>query len=94
MKHEKVPYQKMIFVCMNAEEKNGRPACGLRGAEVICDALKSEVKSRGLKGRIRALKSGCMDLCEKGPNVMVFPDQVLHTGVTEQDIPALFKKYL
>ena len=30
----------------------------------------SEVKKRGLKGKVRALKSDCMDLCEKGPNVM------------------------
>ena len=94
MKNEQVPYKRMIFVCTNVDVKDGRPACGLRGGLDICDALKKEVKSRGLKGKLRALKSGCMDLCEKGPNVMVFPEGTLHSSVTEMDIPALFRKYL
>lgn len=83
----------MIFICTNKRE-DGRPACGLRGSEAICEALKEEVKKRGLKGNVRALKSGCMDLCELGPNVMVFPDQTLHSHVTMNDVPTLIQKYL
>lgn len=92
MKAEPVPYRRMVFVCTNKRE-DGRPACGLRGAEAICERLKEEVKIRGLTGKVRALKSGCMDLCEKGPNVMVFPEQILISGVTPEDIPALLEKY-
>jgi len=55
---------------------------------------KEEVKKRGLKGKVRALKSGCMDLCEKGPNVMIFPDGILVSGVQECDIPALLEQSL
>jgi len=94
MNNEKIPYRRMIFVCTNAEVKEGRPVCGLRGSVEICDALKQEVKARGLKGKVRALKSGCMDLCEKGPNVMVFPDGALHSGVSLSDVPALAERYL
>ena len=54
----------------------------------------SEVKKRGLKGKVRALKSGCMDFCEKGPSVMGFPEGTLHSGVTSADVPALIEKYL
>lgn len=84
----------MVFVCVNAEEKDGRPACGLRGSPQILEALKEEVKKRGLKGKVRALKSGCMDLCEKGPNVMTFPDGQLHSAVTPDDLPPLLNTYL
>jgi NADH:ubiquinone oxidoreductase subunit E len=94
MKQQPVPYRRMVFVCTNVREEDGRPACGLRGSEKICEALKEEVKKRGLKGKVRALKSGCMDLCETGPNVMIFPDGVLHSGVTAEDVPALIEKYL
>jgi (2Fe-2S) ferredoxin len=94
MKEEKVPYQRMIFVCTNDDPDENRPACGLQGSMAICKAIKEEVKKRGLKGKVRALKSGCMDLCEKGPNVMVFPESVLHSGVTLGDIPLLVEKYL
>ena len=94
MKQQPVPYRRMVFVCTNVREEDGRPACGLRGSEKICEALKEEVKKRGLKGKVRALKSGCMDLCEAGPNVMIFPDGILHSGVTAGDVPTLIEKYL
>jgi (2Fe-2S) ferredoxin len=94
VKEEKVPYRQMIYVCTNVRPEGDKPCCSLRGSEKILEALKEEVKKRGLKGQVRALKSGCMDLCEKGPNVMIFPEGLLYSGVTLQDIPTLVEKYL
>ena len=94
MNQEKIPYKRMIFVCTNAAHDGDRPVCAAGCSEEILKALKAEVKKRGLKGKVRALKSGCMDLCEKGPNVMVFPDGILHSGVKPQDVPSLVEKYL
>jgi (2Fe-2S) ferredoxin len=94
MKTENVPYQRMIFVCTNTSHDGERPVCAEGRSEEVLKALKEEVKKRGLKGKVRALKSGCMDLCEKGPNVMIFPEGTLHSGVTPQDIPWLVEKYL
>lgn len=94
MNTDPVPYRRMIFVCTNATHDGDRPVCAARCSEEILKALKEEVKKRGLKGQVRALKSGCMDLCEKGPNVMVFPEGTLHSGVTSEDIPTLINKYL
>jgi (2Fe-2S) ferredoxin len=94
MKDQKVPYRRVIYICTNVREEDGRPSCGARGSQAICDQLKEEVKKRGLKGKVRAMKSGCMDFCEVGPNVMVFPDATMHTGVKPEDVPALVEKYL
>ncbi len=94
MNAEKVPYQRMIFVCTNASHDGERPVCSEGRSEEVLKAIKEEVKKRGLKGKVRALKSGCMDLCEKGPNVMIFPDNILHSGVTPGDVPTLIEKYL
>jgi (2Fe-2S) ferredoxin len=94
MKQEAIPYHRMLFVCTNVRPEGDRPCCGLRGSEKILETLKEEVKKRGLKGKVRALKSGCMDLCEKGPNVMIFPDGILHSGVAPEDVPILVGKYL
>ena len=94
MNEEKVPYRRMIFVCTNASHDGDRPVCSEGRSEEVLKALKEEVKKRGLKGKVRALKSGCMDLCEKGPNVMVFPEGILHSAVKPEDAPALIEKYL
>ena len=94
MKTQTTPYKRALFVCTNIRETNDRPSCGLRGGSEICEALKEEVKKRGLKGKMRAMKSGCMDFCEAGPNVMAFPEGQWHTHVTVQDVPALVDAYL
>ncbi len=94
MKSEPVPYQRMIFVCTNASHDGDRPVCAAGQSEEILKALKEEVKKRGLKGKVRALKSGCMDLCEKGPNVMIWPEGKLLSAVTASDVPDLIERYL
>ena len=50
MNKEKIPYERMIFVCCNVREEDDRPACGLRGGEKIIEALKAEVKKTWFEG--------------------------------------------
>ena len=100
MKTLPIPYKRMIFVCTHARE--GEAACSnpdrgeSQGMELV-GLLREELKNRGLKGKIRVVKSGCMDLCSAGPNIMIFDekgDSTLHSGVTRQDVPELIEKYL
>lgn len=94
MKRDSVPYRRMVFVCTHARPEGDRVSCGPRGGEALCEAFKAEVKKRGLTGKIRALKSGCMDLCEKGPNVMVFPEARLISDVSTNDTATLLDEFL
>lgn len=85
-----VPYERTLFVCVHARQ-DGRKACanpGSGGAE-LCESLKSEIKARGLKGRVRVARSGCLDLCEQGPNVFLFPDGDWLSGAKPEDAPRL-----
>lgn len=93
MEKKGVPYRKTVFVCTNARQ-DGRVACANpgRGGDKICEALKEEVKKRGLKGKVRVARSGCLDLCEKGPNLFIYPDGEWRSGVTLQDVPELAEK--
>jgi (2Fe-2S) ferredoxin len=90
-----VPYEALIFVCTNTRE-GGRVACanpGRAGAE-IRDRLKAEVKARGLKGKVRVSASGCLDVCEDGPNVMVFTaagERIWFKKVSEADLPQILR---
>ena len=93
MEKQDLPFQKILFVCVNNRE-NGELACSARGSKAIQEHLKQIAKDRGLKGKVRVSQSGCMDLCAKGPNVMVFPDNVWYSGVTESDIPKIVEAHL
>ncbi|PJB24327.1 MAG: ferredoxin [Elusimicrobia bacterium CG_4_9_14_3_um_filter_62_55] len=93
METHSVPYKRTVFVCTHART-DGRAACANAGSdgEAICSALKKEIYDRGLKGKIRVAASGCLDLCEKGPNVFIYPGEEWISGVTQADIPALIER--
>jgi (2Fe-2S) ferredoxin len=95
VKNEKVPFTRTVFVCTHTRD-GGRVACANpgRGGDKICEALKKEAKARGLKGKIRVARSGCLDLCEKGPNLFVEPGGEWISGVSEADIPGLVERLL
>ena len=80
-----VPYQKIVFVCVNKRESN-EICCSHRKSEAIAVALKGRIKELGLSRSVRVSTSGCQDLCAKGPNVMVFPDDVWYHVVTQGDV--------
>ncbi|MDE2039368.1 MAG: (2Fe-2S) ferredoxin domain-containing protein [Elusimicrobia bacterium] len=83
------PYRRTVFVCVN--KRGDGLACANEGrdGEAICAALKTGVKQAGLKGRVRVARSGCLDLCAKGPNLLVYPEGDWYSGVSLADVPAL-----
>ncbi len=85
MEQSRVPYQKILFVCINKRAPT-ETCCAHRDSEGIASALKERIKTLGLTRAVRVSKSGCQDLCAKGPNVMVFPDYVWYHGVTSSDV--------
>jgi (2Fe-2S) ferredoxin len=72
-------------VCINKREPK-EICCAHGNSEAIAAALKERIKALGLARFVRVSKSGCQDLCAKGPNVMVFPDYVWYHGVTSADV--------
>jgi (2Fe-2S) ferredoxin len=93
MEKVQVPFQKILFVCVNQRE-TGEDCCSGKDSEAIAAAIKSRVKSLGLAGKVRVSKSGCQDLCAKGPNVMVFPDNVCYHGVALSDVDRIIRETL
>lgn len=94
MEKGEVPYEAIVFVCTNRREEGERVSCadGGRPGDKVRDLLKARVGELGLKGRVRVSASGCMDLCEEGPNVMVFKrtgERVWYKGVSEADLPRI-----
>ncbi|PIQ86202.1 MAG: ferredoxin [Candidatus Omnitrophica bacterium CG11_big_fil_rev_8_21_14_0_20_45_26] len=76
-------FEKYIFVCEN-ERPDGR-CCGRLGSE-IRDLLKQIVRERGLARKIRVSRTGCLDVCQQGPNVLIMPDNIWYKQVTIHDV--------
>lgn len=84
-----------IFVCTNRrEDGHPRPSCGRRGGEELHAAFKAGLAARGLSGRVRASKSGCLEGCESGPAVVVYPEAVWYTVRTAEDVDRILDAHV
>jgi (2Fe-2S) ferredoxin len=89
------PFDKHVFICCNRREPgHARGCCDPAGSESLQKAFKKALAERGLNRRMRANKAGCLDQCEKGPTVVVYPDAVWYGGVTEADVNEIVEQHL
>lgn len=66
-------------------EDDRRGCCHSRGSEGILKTFKKEIKKRGLKGKIRANRAGCLDACAFGPSVVIYPGGIWYTLKSRED---------
>lgn len=91
-----MPYfDKHVFVCNN-ERPDGSPRgdCTKKGGKEVRERFKKEMEARGLKGSMRTNMAGCLDMCEEGCSVVVYPDAVWYGHVTPDDVPEIIEKHL
>ena len=93
MNKQPTPYLCHIFVCANVRENNPEnPGCGAKGGGALKDKLKAAVNARGWKGKVRVSSTGCLGLCAQGPNVLLHPQGIHFSAVTENDLPAILRE--
>jgi (2Fe-2S) ferredoxin len=63
--------------------------CAAKGANEVLMLLRREVLRRGLDNEIFVNNCGTIDLCDIGPNIVVYPDGVIYSGVTKADVKEL-----
>lgn len=88
-------FQRHVFVCVNerpADHPKG--CCKARGGAEVRDALKAELAKHGLSKTIRANNAGCLDQCESGVTVVVYPEQVWYGAVTKEDVTEIVESHL
>ena len=87
-------YKKHIFICTNQRTAGGRPSCGEQHGLELVVAFKKLIKDRGLSVGMRAQKAGCLDVCELGPSVVVYPEGVFYGGVQIEDVEEIVSEHL
>lgn len=56
--------------------------------------MKSELKKIGLGKEVRANNAGCLDQCEAGVVIVVYPEQVWYGGVTIADVAEIVSSHV
>lgn len=88
-------FEHHIFICENLRtDEDPRGSCAAKGSPAIREAMKKEIKARGLRGKVRANQSGCLDACEFGPSMVVYPEGIWYGGVTPADVPEILESHI
>lgn len=87
------PYARILFVCCK-EREAGRASCANRGSTALLENLKRHVESKGLQDRVRIVRTLCLGLCEQGPNLCVFPENVWYNDVAEADLDEIKRTWI
>lgn len=87
-------YKKHLFICTNQRAPGERRCCGESTGLELVKLFKQAIKERGLQVEIRAQRSGCLDACDFGPSVVVYPEGVFYGGVTPTDVTEIVNEHL
>ncbi len=88
-------YKYHVFFCTNQRENN-KACCQRFDAVAMRQYAKAKIKQRGLsgKGGVRINTAGCLDRCESGPILVIYPDSVWYTYVDTEDIDEIIQSHL
>lgn len=89
------PFLRHIFVCTNERPPDHRRGCCLgKNSSSVRDALKAAVKGVGLGGEVRVNAAGCLDQCEHGVTIVVYPDTVWYGFVKPSDVDEIVREHI
>lgn len=80
-------YKKHVLVCKGT-------GCVSSGSTPIMEAFEEEIEKRGLQDEIKVIKTGCLGLCELGPNVLIYPEGGYYCRVKAEDVPEIVEEHL
>jgi (2Fe-2S) ferredoxin len=87
-------YRLHVFCCVNERpEKHPRGSCSRRGSVRLRDYMKARAKEFGLDD-VRINASGCLDRCELGPTMVIYPEGVWYHYDTRADVDEILERHI
>ena len=87
-------YRHHVFCCMNVRpDNNPRGDCSRKGARRLRNYMKARAKKMGLED-VRINESGCLDRCELGPTMVVYPEGIWYRATSKEEIDEILDSHL
>jgi len=88
-------YQRHVFFCTN-QRAEGKTCCAAAGTADDRGYVKDRVKALGMAGQggVRVNSAGCLDRCDDGPVVVVYPEGVWYSYVDREDLDEIIDEHL
>jgi NADH-quinone oxidoreductase subunit F len=76
------PNPPCISICAGA-------GCIASGAGEVIAAFKAEIEKQGLQADVNTKETGCPGFCERGPVVVIYPEEICYLQVKPEDVPEI-----
>jgi len=76
------PNNPCISICAGA-------GCVASGADEVIAAFQAEIEKTGLAASVDTKGTGCPGFCERGPVVVIYPEEICYLQVTAEDVPEI-----
>jgi (2Fe-2S) ferredoxin len=87
--------RKHVFVCTQSRPPgHPRGSCGANGSMAVMQEFQQQFEQRKLWGQYAITASGCIGPCSNGPNVLVYPESVMYSGVSKDDVTSIIEQHL
>lgn len=86
-------YKKHIFICENQRPAGSPKGCCFdKGGPELKNAMKLKLAKMGLTKVYRANTSGCLNACEFGAALVIYPEGIWYGGVQQSDLDEIIEK--
>jgi len=64
-------------------------ACHATGSVEVAASIEEEINKQGLSGEVDVRKTGCHGFCERGPIIVIHPEEICYFQITPEDVPEI-----
>jgi (2Fe-2S) ferredoxin len=86
------PFRFHVYACQQ-EKPGSAPCCSGRGSAAVLDALRKELAAKQLMDVVQVTTCGSLGMCERGPNMVVYPEGVWYSGVQVADVSEIVREH-
>lgn len=91
---DRLVYRIHVFCCVNERPAtHRRGSCGVKGSRQLCDYMCRLTMAHGLQG-IRINHAGCLNLCEFGPVMVLYPEGGWYRFENEKDVEEIVRTHI
>jgi (2Fe-2S) ferredoxin len=86
-------FEKHIFICAN-QKAEGKACCGEKNGLELIEKFREVLNEKGLKGKVRAQKSGCLDACNFGPALVIYPEGTYYGHIKLEEVERIVNEHV
>lgn len=87
------PFSFHVYIC-DQKKPEGAPSCTANGSAEVIEAFRRELAAQGLGDAVQVTTCGSLGLCDRGPNLVVYPEGAWYSRVRPEDVPEIVREHL